>query len=205
MTHDIDEQKPDSQAKINTLFRPGKVSGAATSTPAKKAPAKRGSKKTQPAEHAQQAQQAEQAQQSEQAEHAQQPAASAASDSDPAAAVRETDAGAMPADKGSLGDEGGLSARAARHLLRIHQQPPSELPSPSEPRAGKRRRAATPADVSHAPNYNQMVFVYEHWGTSRYSMNDADGQPAALWLMCTSAACMPLHVLHVLPSSFFHS
>lgn len=188
MTHDIDEQKPDNQARINTLFKPGKVSGAATSTPAKRAPAKRGSKKAQPAERAQQAQHAqqpehaEQAQQSEEAEHAQQPAAAAAaSDRDFAAAGRETDAGAMPADNASLGDQGSLSARAARHLSRIHQQPPTELLSPSEPWPGKRRRAATPADVSRAPN--QMAFVYEHCGISVHSVEGAAAHPAALLLM----------------------
>lgn len=190
LVYDINEQKPDNQAKINTLFKPGKGSGAATSTPAKRAPAKRGTKKAQPAEqaqqaghaqhaqHAQQPEHAEQAQQSEEAEDVQQPAAAAASGRDPAATVRETDAGAMPADNGSLGDQGSLSARAVRHLSRTNQQPCTELSSPSETRAGKRRRAAMPADVSHAPT--QMVFGYEHCGTSQHSVNDADGQPSIL-------------------------
>lgn len=174
MTHDLDEQPRDNQAKINTLFKPGKDSGASRSTPAKRTAAKRGSKKAeraQPAEQAQQserAQPAEHAQQSEEPEEDDQQAGSGrVPDRDPtapdreaaltdvkpafAAAEAEAAAGPIPHDNGSLGDQGTLSARAARHLLRLNQ------PSPSEPRVGKRRRASTPADVSHAPN--EMAFV----------------------------------------------
>lgn len=157
--HDLDEQPPDNQAKINTLFKPGEDSGAPTSTPAKRTAAEPGSKKAQPTERAQQA---EQAQQSEEVEDVQQAPAAAASgraadrepaatNQEPAVAAAEASPGAMPSAHGSLGAERTVTARVTRLQSRLNQPPLTELPSPSEPRVGKRRRASMPADVSHAP------------------------------------------------------
>ena len=185
LIHDINEQppdsqanqKPDRQAKINTLFKKGKDSGAPTNIPAKRTAAKRGSIKAQRAQHAelaQQAQQAEHAQQSQEAQDVEQAASRRAPDSDPAATDRElaavdmapyapdaeAAARAVISDNGSLSDQGSLSARAARHLSRLNQLPPNELPSPSELRVGKQRRASGPADVSHAPI--QLACVSAH-------------------------------------------
>ena len=182
LTHDIDEQPPDSQekqkpgsqAKISTLFRSGKDSGAPTSIPANRTAAQRGSSKLERAQQAQQADQAQQAQQSGEAGDVQQAASGRAPDRDlvatdkePAATDMEADApdaeaaaGATPCDNGSLANQRGWSARAARHLARRNALPLNALPSPSEPRAGKRRRASAPADVSHALNQVACVLRY---------------------------------------------
>ena len=162
LTHDLDQQPPENQAKISTLFKPGKDLGTSTSTPTNRTAANRGSKKSQPAERAQQAQQSEEAEDVQQA-----PAAAAsgrAADRDPtatdqeaAAAAAEALPGAIPSANDSLGHEKTLSARAMRLQSRLSQLPPTELPSPGEPRAGKRRRASIPADVSYF--FLEMVLV----------------------------------------------
>lgn len=166
LSQDIDQQKPDTQAKISTLFKPGKDTGASPSTPAKRPAASRVTKK------AQHEQQAELAQQAEQTGHAQQTEEEHKAQQSQAAAVAgrrlEEEAAILAADaavpmvqspgNGSLDGRTTLSARAARLQSRLNQQHTMEPASPGEARAGKRRRASM---VSHAPS--QMTFCnYQH-------------------------------------------
>ena len=130
LVHDINQQKSDNQAKINTLFKPGQKAEAPAGTPAKPTAPKHVPKAAQ-------------------AEHAQQAAITAPAGRKGkrgAATAADATAGDEASGRGLVTNQGTQSARAARLLSRTDQLHPTELASPSEPRTGKRKRASTPAD-----------------------------------------------------------
>ncbi|KAL3161194.1 hypothetical protein ABBQ38_009562 [Trebouxia sp. C0009 RCD-2024] len=188
LSQDIDQQKPDTQAKISTLFKPGKDTGASPSTPAKRPAASRVTKK------AQHEQQAELAQQAEQTGHAQQTEEEHKAQQSQAAAVAgrrlEEEAAILAADaavpmvqspgNGSLDGRTTLSARAARLQSRLNQQHTMEPASPGEARAGKRRRASMePVLLARSEDgaLKQNVEVSRP-GTVSRGLLEADAEPS---------------------------
>ena len=181
LAQDIDKQKPESQAKINTLFKPGKDMGTSPSTPVKRPAASRLTKKAQQeqqaelAEHAQQAQHAQQtgsAQQTGEEEDVEQPHAAAtpgrALEGEAAtAAAHAAKPRVLPSGNGSLDGQTALSARAARLHSRLNQQHTIELASPGDARAGKRRRASM---VSHARCHRHAHLAC--WGNGQHLLKE---------------------------------
>ena len=143
--------KPEKQLKMDKLFKPGKAQEAPQTS---KAASKR--KPTVPLKPAPRAAQPEPAQHTVAT-----PAAGRSSKRSAAAAAAAAGAaaGAAGAAAATAGDtctslegrsagegDGGRSSRAARQQSRADQLHPTEMGSPSEARAGKRRRRSTPPD-----------------------------------------------------------
>lgn len=190
LTRDMNEQKPNSQVKISTLFKPGKDAGASPSTPAKRPTSNRITKKAQQAEQAQQAehtQQAGPAQQPEEEHNVQSQAAAVAGRTfEEGAATADTDAPVARVQSpgnGPLDGQRTLSARATRLQSRLNQQHITELASPGEARVGKRRRASM---VIHAPS--QMTFCNcQHCSLTMHNL--LQGQTASNLCRAQGASC----------------